>query len=159
MSRSGQELRVKQGERLIMFSVANARTQSSTGLFVRRVAGEDTLIAGSMEGGWTRAMSRRAAQSLWADLTRLLFPDKSHQIISLVATAASLPPVGDAASHLTTHAALVQTDDGSLDIVGWAGTMSWRVHLNHHEIHALWTELDLALYPTGWWSNGGANQS
>src|SRR6185436_831808 len=103
-----------------MYATANSRTHVNGGFFVHRVPGEETLIAGNMDGGWTRALSRRAAQSLWADLTRVLFPDKSHQIISLVATAASLPPVSDSGSNLTTHAALVQTSDGDQDVVGWA---------------------------------------
>jgi hypothetical protein len=138
-------------------AAANSRIHVNGSFFVHRVPGEDTLIAGSMEGGWTRALSRRAAQSLWADLTRVLFPDKSPQIISLVPTVA-MTPVSDNASNLTMHAALVQTDDGSYDVVGWAGTSSWRVHLSHHEVHALWAELDVALYPTGWWTNGSTHQ-
>src|SRR5258708_30514963 len=54
----------------------------------------ETIVVGGVgpeAHRWARVLTRRAAQNLWFQLTRILFPEKSAQVTSMAQTAA-LPP-------------------------------------------------------------------
>src|SRR4051812_20737582 len=59
-------------------------------IFASRKSNGDTVIVGGVgleTNRWARVLTRRAAHQLWFELTRLLFPEKSAKVTSLVETA------------------------------------------------------------------------
>jgi hypothetical protein len=122
----------------------------STGLFVNRKEGEQTLLVGGVGEGdrrWAHAMTQRAAQILWFKLTRLLYPDKADVVTALAATAPLRTP---STPNLTTHVEVVRSDQAQYTLVGWVQRDTWKVLLNEVEARRLWAALDMALFPVGW---------
>jgi len=128
----------------------------STNLFVSRKMGGESIVVGGMAedaSRWTRVLSQRAAQMLWFNLTRLLFPEKSEMVTALVTTA---PLRAENMPTITTHMAVDKHESGAYEISGWVGDQMWWLSLNDYEARRLWTALDIALYPVGW---QGANSA
>lgn len=122
----------------------------ATNLFVsRKASGESLVVGGVAEDAsrWTRVLSQRAAQMLWFQLTRHLFPEKSDMVTALVTTA---PLRSEAMPTITTHITVDTLDDGGVEIAGWIGDNMWWVRLSDYEARRFWTALDIALYPVGW---------
>jgi len=97
---------------------------------------------------WARVLTRRAAQNLWFQLTRILFPEKSAQVTSMAQTAALRP---SDQPTLTTHLEVIHAAEGhAFDILGWVGEDTWWFRVDDHNARRLWAALDVALYPAGW---------
>ena len=125
----------------------------SVDLFATRSTdGETVLIGGSASNQqvWEHTLTKRAARSLWFDLTRLLYPDKSDQVIAQVSTMPSMPRFTSEPTHLTSWAFVSEGPDGGCIISGWNGFPGWAVRLNAYEVYRFWASLDTALFPTGW---------
>ncbi len=120
-----------------------------TGLFVTRKAGGESLIIGGVAEDstrWTRVLAQRAAQIIWLQLGKFLFPEQTAEATAFVATA----PFRNAdAPTITSHAAVDQLENGNYQLHGWAGEKEWSAHLSEEEAKAFWTVLDKALYPSG----------
>jgi hypothetical protein len=122
----------------------------STNLFVSRKTGGESLVVGGVAedtSRWTRVLSQRAAQMLWFNLTRLLFPEKSEMVTALVTTA---PLRAENLPTITTHMSVEKSDDSAYEIAGWVGEQMWWLRLNDYEARRFWTALDIALFPVGW---------
>lgn len=122
----------------------------STNLFVSRKTGGESLVVGGVAedaSRWTRVLSQRAAQMLWFNLTRLLFPEKSDMVTALVTTA---PLRSENLPTITTHMTVDQREDGAFEIAGWVADQMWWVCLSEYEARRFWTALDIALFPVGW---------
>lgn len=99
-------------------------------------------------GRWTRLLSKRAAQLLWFKLTRLLFPDRSLRVTTIVVTA---PLRESPQPAITNHIEVSRTADNYIEVLGWVEQhTTWWARLPEHEARTLWKRLDLALYPVGW---------
>lgn len=127
----------------------------SSNLFAERGAdeGEKTVVIGGLaadETEWAYPLSRRAAQSLWYDLTRLLFPEKSDEVISSVSTMRSMPKLSELTEAMTTHIFVHIIDGGGVKIEGMMGSTSWYVEVNAYEVYRFWAALDTAIHPAGW---------
>lgn len=132
-----------------------SRAKYSYGLtqdvFASRKSNGDTVIVGGVgleTNRWARVLTRRAAHQLWFELTRILFPEKSAKVTSIVETAPlrsiDLPAV-------TTHLEIRQNADAhSFDIMGWVNEDIWWFCVDDHNARHLWAALDNALYPGGW---------
>lgn len=127
---------------------------SAANLFASRGVQDDTIVIGGLmpdETQWTQTLTHRAARALWVEMTKLLFPDKSAQVIGHVATLPSLPPFqDDDESNLTTWAFVRILDEGGCEISGWKGKTGWCLHLNAYQVYRFWAALDVALFPAGW---------
>ena len=122
----------------------------STRVFVVPKAGGQTAVIGGVcaaEGRWTRVLTLRAAKLLWFNLTRLLFPGKAAAVTALAETA---PLQGRSRPSMTYHVEVTRAADSFIEIIGWAGQEMWWARLPENEARALWTRLDLMLYPVGW---------
>lgn len=122
-------------------------------LFVVRSDDAETYrIGGSTTEGvdWQQSLTKRAARGLWFDLTRLLYPERSDQVIAQVSTMPSMPRFNTDSGGLTTWAFVTERPDGSCIISGWCGLPGWSVRLTTYEIYRFWATLDTALFPTGW---------
>ena len=119
--------------------------------FATSKASGETIVMGGIgahSDQWARVLSRRAANQLWFQLTRLLFPEKSLQVTAMVKTA---PLNGSNKPQLTTNLEVLQGPTGDIfDVIGWIGEDSWWCRLDSHSARSLWTALDLVLYPAGW---------
>ncbi len=125
----------------------------SVNLFANRSEdGETFLIGGSAldQSEWEQTLTKRAARGLWFDLTRLLFPEKSDQVIAQVSTMPSLPRFNSEPTALTSWAFVTEQPGGGCVISGWNGFPGWSIRLNAYEIYRFWAALDIALFPTGW---------
>lgn len=122
----------------------------STNLFVSRKTGGESIVVGGVAedtSRWTRVLSQRAAQMMWFNLTRLLFPEKSDLVTALVTTA---PLRAENMPTITTHISVTEAGDGAYEISGMVGEQVWWMRLNDHEARRFWTALDIALFPVGW---------
>lgn len=124
----------------------------SGNLFANRSTTDDTILIGWLTGdepGWTRKLARSAAHSLWFDLTRMLFPEKCDQVLTLVAKS---HPFGETSSNAisTTMIEVTMLADGGCEITGWEGRRAWTIRLDGYEIYRFWAALDVALFPVGW---------
>ena len=122
-------------------------------LFARETGADRSIMIGGLgddEMDWTHTLTRRAALGLWYDLTRLLFPDKSDEVIAQVSTLRAMPRVGTGPLDETAIVLVTAVSDGSCLLEGWSGASSWQLHLNVYEIYRFWAALDSALYPSGW---------
>jgi len=125
----------------------------SVNLFVERAEDGETFVIGGIapdESEWVQTLTKRAARSLWFDLTRLLFPEKSDQVIAQVTTMPSMPHFNTEPSSLTSWTFVTERPDGSCVISGWNGFPGWCIRLSAYEIYRFWATLDIALFPTGW---------
>jgi hypothetical protein len=125
----------------------------SANLFASRNTNEQTVVIGGLatdEHEWVRTLTRRAAIALWFDLTKLLFPEKSGQVISQVSTVPSMPAFNVENANITSWTFVSLLPDGGIEISGWVGKPGWSVRLNAYEVYRFWAALDAALYPTGW---------
>ncbi len=96
---------------------------------------------------WTQVLSRRAAQQLWIQLTRLLFPEKYSQVVGLVPLEPWCPP----RPRVTTRFEVLWSADAHVyEILGWVDDGTWWFRVDEQNAHRLWVALDLALYPAGW---------
>jgi hypothetical protein len=118
----------------------------------RSADGETVVVSGTALDStpWEYTLTKRAARSLWFDLTRLLYPEKSDQVIAQMTTMPSMPRFDSAPSALTSWVFVSQGPDGCGIINGWNGYPGWTVRLNAYEIYRFWASLDVALFPTGW---------
>ncbi len=134
-------------------SIPQSSPGFSANLFANRNAHDDTVMIGGIdpnETEWVYTLTKRAARSLWFDLTRLLFPEKSDEVIAQVATVPSLPPRNPDKPYLTSHTFVTARPDGGCEISGWIGEPAWSVRLSAYEVYRFWAALDMALFPTGW---------
>lgn len=125
----------------------------SVNLFVERSKDGETFHIGGVgldQSEWAQMLTKRAARGLWFDLTRLLFPEKSDQVIAQVSTMPSMPHFNTEPSALTSWTFVTERPDGSCVISGWNGFPGWVIRLNAYEIYRFWAALDVALFPTGW---------
>jgi hypothetical protein len=126
----------------------------STSLYARRGEGDQKGIIiggkGDDETDWTYTLTTRAAQSLWYDLTRLLYPERSGEVIANVSTMRSMPKLTQEAASETTHTFVRPIDAGGVLIEGIQGNFAWTVQVSAVEIYRFWAEMDKALHPTGW---------
>jgi hypothetical protein len=118
----------------------------------RNDEGETVTIGGTALDNrlWSQTLTRRAARSLWFDLTRLLFPEKSDQVIAQVTTMPSMPRFNEEPTRLTSWTFVTQQPDGGCVISGWNGFPGWCIRLSAYEVYRFWATLDIALFPTGW---------
>jgi len=121
-------------------------------LFASRSQNDHVVIGGlaADETQWAQTLTRRAALGLWFDLTRLLFPEKSDEVIAQVATMRSIPVMTSEPTEVTSAVFVTALHQGDCQIDGWMGRPGWRVRLSAFEVYRFWAELDKALYPTGW---------
>ncbi len=124
----------------------------SIDLSVERV-GEDVhelRLGGTGENQqrWQHLINRSAAQRLWAQLTKLLYPRKAPTVTSRVATA-PLNKNAFGRRGVTVHVKVVETD-GAYTLVGRADRLRWIVEVSEEEARKLWAMLDTVLYPVGW---------
>ncbi len=115
----------------------------------RRDSGNTIVVSGvgTECNRWTHELTPRAAQELWIQLTRLLFPEKSPQVLGLVQTMPLSPTVPSATTRFEV---LRNTDMHLYDILGWSDSEVWWFRVDEQNAHRLWAALDLALYPAGW---------
>jgi hypothetical protein len=115
-------------------------------------SGETILIGGLMpnETEWVQTLTCRAARALWFELTKLLFPDKSDEVIGHVATMRSLPPFQAEVTTVTTWTFVSEREGGGVLVSGWMGKPGWSLHLSAFEVYRFWAALDSALFPAGW---------
>lgn len=99
---------------------------------------------------WHYTLTRRAAMQLWYDLTRILFPEKSEQVLGQVTTHRSIPTIRLNETRLTQWTFVNLHPEGGCEIQGWVGTPTWRVRLHPAEIYRFWALIDQSLYPNGW---------
>lgn len=121
-------------------------------LYAGQSPADDRVVIGGQtdeQACWSQTLTRRAARSLWFDLTRLLFPEKSDEVIAQVTTIPSLA-VPDEDEQITQWVLVTQRPDGGCVISGWSGFPGWSICLTAHEVYRFWVALDLALFPTGW---------
>ncbi|MBN1284611.1 MAG: hypothetical protein JXB47_04365 [Anaerolineae bacterium] len=122
----------------------------STGLFVNRMANNDTFVLGGEGEGdkWTRVLSDRSAHTLWYHLTQLFFLERARDVLSVVTTA---PLRGTDKPTITTDVNITITDDGLVKLTGTtARHQSWTALLTAQDARRLWQTLDRTLYPFGW---------
>lgn len=122
-------------------------------LFARETGADRSVMIGGLgddEMEWTHTLSRRAALGLWYDLTRLLFPDKSDEVIAQVSTLRAMPRVSTDPLGETALVFVTGLSDGGCQLEGWSGASSWLLVLNTYEVYRFWAALDSALYPSGW---------
>ncbi len=115
----------------------------------RRGNGDAIIVSGVSSDcvQWAQVLTPRAAQQLWGQLTRLLFPEKSPQVFGLVKTAPLSSPVPSATTRFEV---LWNAETRLYDILGWVDSETWWFRVNEQNAHRLWAALDLALYPAGW---------
>jgi hypothetical protein len=121
----------------------------TTGMFVTRMPGKDTVVLGGEGEGdkWTRVLSIRSAHALWLHLTELFFPEKAREVFSIVVTA---PLRGADKPAITIDVQVDVTDDGMVKLSGTTPKQQWTAMLSAPEARRLWQVLDKALYPLGW---------
>lgn len=114
--------------------------------------GDTYVIRGSdlEQRPWEQTLTKRAARSLWFDLTRLLYPEKSDQVIAQVSTMPSMPRFDSEPTTVTAWVFVSEGPEASCVISGWNGFPGWAVRLNAYEIYRFWASLDVALFPSGW---------
>lgn len=124
----------------------------SSNLFATRKNGSVVIggqVADERETQWAFTLTRRAAQNLWYDLTRLLFPEKSGEVIGQVSTLRAVPLVGGK-SDVTTQVFVTQQPGGGCLLEGWSNGPTWRVLVSAFDVYRFWAALDATLYPAGW---------
>ena len=122
-------------------------------LFARQTGRDQTVMIGGLgddEIDWEYVLTRRASLALWYDLTRLLFPEKSDEVIGQVSTMRSLPRIAVPGMDVTSAVFVTAVDEGGCQLEGWNGETGWVLRLDAYEIYRFWAALDTALYPTGW---------
>ena len=117
----------------------------STNLFVTRKASGESIVLGGIaadESRWIRILSYRAAQLLWLQLTRLLYPEKAEEMAAWTTTA----PIRDASlPTVTTHIDVNEVDEG-YELAGWAHRrIVWTALLAEVEARRFWALLDETL--------------
>ncbi len=132
------------------FSRATRVYGLTSDLLANRRNNGDTIVVsgvGTECERWAQVLTQRAAQELWVELTRLLFPEKSPQVLGLVQTVPLSPP----APAVTTRFEVLRNPDTHLyEILGWVDNEAWWFRVDEQNAHRLWAALDLALYPAGW---------
>lgn len=121
-------------------------------LFASSRNGDEVVVIGKAaeeETAWQQCLTRRAALSLWTDLTRILFPNRSGDVLAQVETTASLPEV-NLESPYTTSVSVQRLENGDCELNGWVGQQGWAVTVSGYEVYRFWAALDQALYPSVW---------
>ncbi len=115
----------------------------------RRGSGDTIVVSGigTECDRWTQELTQRAAQELWVQLTRLLFPEKSPHVLGLVQTVPLSPPIPSATTRFEV---LWNAEIHLYDIMGWVDNETWWFRVDEQNAHRLWAALDLVLYPAGW---------
>lgn len=118
----------------------------------RQQDGETFLIQGQASdvASWEQILTKRAARSLWFDLTRLLYPERSDQVLAQVTTMPSMPRFSEEPSAVTAWVFVTEAPGGGCIVSGWNGYPGWAIRLNAYEVYRFWASLDVALFPTGW---------
>lgn len=124
----------------------------SAGVFARQTGADQSVMIGGVgdEVEWGYTLTHRAALGLWYDLTRLLFPEKSDEVIAQVSTLRPLPRGDLDDLDLTAVVFATSLSQGGCQLEGWTGASSWQLRLNDYEIYRFWAALDTAIYPSGW---------
>ncbi len=122
------------------------------GVFAHQIGFDQSVMINGAddEADWSYTLSHRAALGLWYDLTRLLFPEKSDQVIAQVSTLRPLPRTDADDLELTAVVFVTALAEGECQLEGWTGASSWQLRLNTYAIYRFWAALDAALYPSGW---------
>ncbi len=124
----------------------------AAGVFARQTGADQSIMIGGSgdDAEWFYTLSHRAALGLWYDLTRLLFPEKSDEVIAQVSTLRPMPRASHDDLDLTAVVLVTALPEGACQLEGWTGVASWQLRLNAYEIYRFWAALDSAIYPSGW---------